>query len=146
MLTAERWAAVPGAADYEVSDVGNLRRVLPDGSHRPLRPTRNSKGYRKVTLGTRPCDDPSTCRTARRAKRHRHRRTEYVHRLVWWAFRGPIPDDMRVDHVDDDQLHNALANLQLLTNADNVDKRWGRWQDDDGWGEYTPRSASGAVA
>lgn len=124
-MSSQAWAPVPGSPAYEVSDGGQVRRLLPDGSSRPLRLPRNSKGYAKVCLG--------------------RARQEYVHRLVWLAFRGPIPEDMRVDHIDDRQTHNWLSNLQLLSNADNVDKRWGRWQDEPGWGDYVPRGAE-AVA
>lgn len=126
-VDSERWASVPEAHDYLVSDDGNLRRMLPDGSWRPIRPRRNSKGYLAVVLSWRECTDP-TCRHKAKGRR-RHARQEYVHRLVWMAFRGVIPDDMHVDHRDDNQLNNSLPNLQLLTNPENVAKRWGKWEE-----------------
>lgn len=39
----------------------------------------------------------------------------YVHRMVWEAFNGPIPEDKEVHHIDGDFLNNNLSNLQLLS-------------------------------
>jgi hypothetical protein len=108
-VDSERWASIPEAHNYLISDDGHVRRMLANGTWRDLRPSRNSKGYRKVCIG--------------------RGRQEYVHRLVWMAFRGVIPDDMRVDHRDDNQLNNSLPNLQLLTDDDNNAKRWGKWEE-----------------
>lgn len=38
----------------------------------------------------------------------------YLHRDVWEAKNGPIPDGHHVHHVDGDTLHNALSNLECL--------------------------------
>jgi len=46
-----------------------------------------------------------------------------VHRIVWESFNGPIPDDMDVDHIDDNPQNNALSNLRLLSHQDNVKAR-----------------------
>lgn len=43
----------------------------------------------------------------------RHRRS-YLHRDLWIAANGPIPDGYELDHRDGDPLNNALPNLQLL--------------------------------
>jgi hypothetical protein len=47
----------------------------------------------------------------------------YIHRLVYETFVGDIPEDMTVDHVDDDPTNNQLYNLQLLTLEENH-KKW----------------------
>jgi hypothetical protein len=114
----ERWASVPDAHEYLVSDEGQVRRMLPDGTWRWLRATRNRRaygddGYLKVCLG--------------------RRRQEYVHRLVWMAFRGVIPDDMQVDHRDQDRDNNSLPNLQLVSDQENKELRWERWNTDPDW-------------
>lgn len=117
----ERWASIPDAHDYLISDEGNLRHMLPNGTWRPIRAARNRRapnagrrtsepGWYKVCLG--------------------RRRQEYVHRLVWMAFRGPIPDDMQVDHIDNDRTRNSLINLQLLTIEDNARKISRTWEID----------------
>ena len=46
-----------------------------------------------------------------------------IHRGVWEAFNGKIPDNMDVDHIDNNPANNALSNLQLLTHKDNIKKR-----------------------
>lgn len=47
-------------------------------------------------------------------------RYQMVHRLVWNAYHGEIPDGMQVDHIDGDKHNNALMNLRLLTPSDNT--------------------------
>ena len=46
-----------------------------------------------------------------------------VHRLVWEAFNGPIPEGMEVNHIDQNQQNNHLENLNILTHTDNL--KWG---------------------
>jgi hypothetical protein len=45
-----------------------------------------------------------------------------VHRIVWIAERGVIPDGYVIDHINNDKLDNRLCNLQLLTAAENSTK------------------------
>ena len=49
-------------------------------------------------------------------------KTETIHRVVWKAFNGPIPDGMTIDHIDNNKLNNRLDNLQLLTSGENNSK------------------------
>lgn len=115
-MDLERWRSVPDAHDYLVSDEGNVRRLLPDGTWRPIKGCRNNKGYRKVDLWV--TDD-----TGRRV-----RRQAYVHHLVMFAFVGPRPEDHDIDHVDGNQLNNTLPNLRYRLAEEN---RWdwhGRWK------------------
>lgn len=46
----------------------------------------------------------------------------YLHRDLWSAIHGPIPDGYEVDHADGDPLNNAPDNLQLLLLADHKAK------------------------
>ena len=46
----------------------------------------------------------------------------YVHRLVWIAFNGEIPEGYEIDHDDNDKSNNALRNLNLITRKENMDK------------------------
>ena len=46
----------------------------------------------------------------------------YVHRLMWETFKGPIPEDKSIDHIDGDTANNNLSNLQLLTRRQNTKK------------------------
>lgn len=45
-----------------------------------------------------------------------------VHRIVWIAEHGVIPDGYVIDHINNDKQDNRLCNLQLLTAAENSTK------------------------
>ena len=45
-----------------------------------------------------------------------------VHRFVYETFKGKIPSDKQVDHVDNCKENNLLSNLQLLTPSENTRK------------------------
>lgn len=46
-----------------------------------------------------------------------------VHRIVWEAFNGTIPENLEIDHIDGRRYHNDLKNLQLLSHMDNLLKK-----------------------
>jgi hypothetical protein len=49
------------------------------------------------------------------------RTREYLHRLVWTAFKGDIPIGYEINHKDGDKLNNnRLSNFELLTRSDNM--------------------------
>ena len=50
------------------------------------------------------------------------RKYYHVHRFVYECFRGDIPSDLQVDHIDNDKQNNCIDNLQLLTPAENCQK------------------------
>lgn len=43
-----------------------------------------------------------------------------IHRVVWEAFNGPIPGRLEVNHKNLDRSDNRLENLELLTHRENV--------------------------
>ena len=43
-----------------------------------------------------------------------------IHRLIYETFNGPIPKGMLVDHIDGNRSNNALYNLRLVTQSDNM--------------------------
>ena len=52
------------------------------------------------------------------------KRKQYMlHNLVWIKHYGAIPEDLYVDHIDDDPSNNCIENLQLLTTSENLVKR-----------------------
>lgn len=61
-----------------------------------------------------------------------------VHRLVWEAFNGPIPEGMQVNHIDENKRNNSLDNLNLMTPSEN--HRWGTGMErryNTRWGDMT---------
>lgn len=46
-----------------------------------------------------------------------------VHRLVWIAFNGPIPEGLQVNHINEIKTDNSLSNLNLMTRKENM--TWG---------------------
>lgn len=47
-----------------------------------------------------------------------------VHRLVYEAFVGPIPEGFVIDHINDTKDDNRLENLQMLSVKENTQKYW----------------------
>lgn len=45
---------------------------------------------------------------------------DYVHRHIWKAFNGEIPEGLQIDHIDTDRSNNSLSNLRLVTMDDNI--------------------------
>lgn len=43
-----------------------------------------------------------------------------IHRIVWETFNGSIPEDMVIDHIDGNRSNNALSNLRLVTQSENM--------------------------
>lgn len=52
-------------------------------------------------------------------------RRYYVHRIAWMISHGEIPDGLYIDHVNGNRSDNRLANLRLLTIAENCQNRHG---------------------
>lgn len=50
-----------------------------------------------------------------------------LHRLIWETFMGKIPNDLTIDHINNNCRDNRLENLQLLTREDNAVKRNKSW-------------------
>jgi hypothetical protein len=115
----EIWMPVLGYEDrYHVSDIGRIKalsriEVMPwikGGTARPwkekiLKHSKKDNGYRFVCMydGT--------------GKRNWKRK--YVHRIVWEAFNGQIPDGFVINHLDHNCTNNILINLEIVSQRDN---------------------------
>ena len=47
----------------------------------------------------------------------------YAHRVLWEMRSGPIPSGYVIDHIDGNPMNNAMSNLRLATNAENMQNR-----------------------
>lgn len=43
-----------------------------------------------------------------------------VHRLLYEAFYGRIPNNLLINHIDSQKDNNTLSNLELVTNSENI--------------------------
>lgn len=50
--------------------------------------------------------------------------THQIHKVIWLAWKGVIPDGYEIDHIDNNRENNALDNLQLLTKSENNRKAY----------------------
>lgn len=87
---------------YEISNQGVIRNVR---TNRIMKHGTNYKGYNVVTL----TDEGGP-------------RSFLVHRLVWTAFNGPIPNNLQINHLNEVKTDNRLDNLEAVTAAENI--RW----------------------
>lgn len=51
------------------------------------------------------------------------RKMYLVHRIVWEAFNGQIPEGLQVNHINEVKTDNRLSNLNLMTAKENTN--WG---------------------
>ena len=89
---------------YEVSDYGAVRSLNYQGKKRIkyLMNVKRPTGYECIDLS-----------------REGKRKTFRIHRLVWEAFVGKIPDGMEIDHVNAIRDDNRLDNLRVVTHKGN---------------------------
>ena len=99
----EIWKDIPGYEGiYQVSNLGKIRS-LKYNKVRILRPSKNGSGYYTVLLYL-----------------NNVAKNLSIHRLVWSAFNGPIPEGLEINHKDEDKANNALLNLELVTRKENM--------------------------
>lgn len=93
----EEWRPIVAVAEYEVSNLGRVRR-----NGRIKKPREDRKGYQFVVLWS-----------------HRKSRKYAVHRLVAEAFIGPRPEGLIVRHRNGINDDNRDSNLRYGTYAEN---------------------------
>jgi hypothetical protein len=101
----ENWKPLPGFEDYEVSDLGGVRRVTAGKGTRPMR-----KINPTVDRGGRLVFNARSKNQTRQFK---------VHKAVMLAFVGECPIGLEVAHLDDNQENNKLLNLKYATPKEN---------------------------
>ncbi len=81
---------------YTVSEDGSMLKVRGKGIKKTARST---AGYRQISC---------------------YGKTFLVHRVVWEAFNGEIPEGLQVNHIDGNKANNNLSNLELVKPAENM--------------------------
>ena len=116
-MNKEEWREVPRHDGvYEASNLGRVRsrtRIVHtvDGRNirfngRVLSPGKDKQGYLSLSL-------------YEKGKQKRYG----VHKLVFEAFNGLVPDGLQIDHIDNDKSNNHLENLRLVTPKENCHAR-----------------------
>ena len=77
----------------------------------------NLKTFRRLKAWANNCGYLRICVCKNGKQKH-----YLVHRFVYECFRGDIPSELQVDHIDNYKQNNCIDNLQLLTPAANVQK------------------------
>lgn len=107
----EIWKPVIGYEGlYEVSNRGRVKSLnyLRTGREKILK-ERIHQGYNRVTLFKNGV-----------GKEHA------VHRLVWNAFKGPIPKGLVINHLNEIKNDNRLCNLEICTSKENTNYGTGK--------------------
>lgn len=90
---------------YEVDDSGNIKRIAAARGAKPgriLKQTNHNHGYLSVVLSNK--NKKKSC---------------LVHRIVYEAFFGPIPDNKEINHKDGNKKNNNINNLDCVTSTEN---------------------------
>ena len=106
ILEKEIWKDIPNYFGlYQVSNLGRVKSFY-GLKEKILKPKINSCGYYQVMLWKESIG-----------------KNYLIHRLVWIAFNGQIPENMQVNHINEIKTDNRLENLNLMTPKENV--TWG---------------------
>ena len=49
-----------------------------------------------------------------------NKKSLYIHVALWIHFNGDIPNDMEINHKDENTSNNVLSNLEIMTHTDNM--------------------------
>ena len=99
----ETWKDIPGYEGlYQASNLGRIRSFKYNNV-RVLKPGKTREGYYRVILYLNSV-----------------KKNASVHRLVWTAFNGPIPEGLQINHLNENKSDNRLENLSLCTAKENI--------------------------
>lgn len=79
-------------------------RIWSEKRHKYLSEATREDGYKQVGL---------------MVDEQKEKKSFYVHRIIWESFNGEIPVELQVNHLNENQADNRLANLNLLTPLEN---------------------------
>ena len=103
VMIEEIWKDIKGFEGlYRVSNLGRVKSFY-GLKERILKPLIHSCGYYQVQL-----------------YKNLIGKNYLVHRLVWEAFNGQIPEGLQVNHINEIKSDNRLENLNLMTCKENT--------------------------
>lgn len=109
-MLIEEWKDIKGyEGAYQVSNLGRVKSLNYNGTKKEkiLIGSKVGRGYKIVSLS-----------------KNGKIKNFLIHRLVYKAFVGNIPQGLQVDHVSNNKTDNRLQNLQLLTPSENCKKKY----------------------
>lgn len=104
-MKIEIWKDVLGYEGlYKVSNMGRVKSLnyRRSGKEKMMTLHNNGKDYQFVAL-----------------TKDKKIKYFYVHRIVWEAFNGPIPNGMVINHKSEIKSQNNIENLECITQKDN---------------------------
>jgi hypothetical protein len=101
-MNKEQWVVSLEFPNYEVSDMGNIRRVK---NQRVLKLANNNSSY-----------------VVARIFYNKKKYTKMISRMVWESFNGCKCKDT-IDHIDRDKMNNKLSNLRCISAKENCNNR-----------------------
>lgn len=88
---------------YYVSNFGNVRRLLHNGTYRVINCSVNNRGYKYFQV-----------------QRQGKRMNKLVHHLVAQVFIGERPNNDEIDHIDRNKQNNRVENLRYVSHRINL--------------------------
>lgn len=107
-LEGEEWADCYNNSDWEVSNLGRIRRK---STKKLMGNVDSTSGYLRVTMLN---------------KETKKQTNQMVHRLVFFTFNPQyieIADKIQIDHINGKRTDNRLDNLQPLSSIKNIEQR-----------------------
>ncbi len=102
-LDGEIWKTIEDFPDYSVSNIGRIKRIIPDKWNHKLKVLKQDKrnGYFYVIL----------CKNGKEFHK-------YSHRLVYETYIGKLEDGYNAHHVNGDRKNNFVDNLKSIPESE----------------------------
>lgn len=94
---SEEFRTIRKHPNYEVNEYGVVRNKKT--GHVRKHCTVPKKGYQYISIGGKHCR---------------------IHRLVYEAFVGDVPEGLELNHIDTNKLNNHVSNLEAITHQQNI--------------------------